>query len=281
MASLYGKTIAILEARRSQEFAGLIQRHGGMPYLAPALRETLLDNAGEVEAFVDRFIAGPVDLAIFLTGVGTQRLFDRAETFGKKDALLAALARPMVACRGPKPVAVLKRQSVRIDVVAPEPNTSEDLLAVLKAHDWRGKTVTLQHYGKPNEWLRSALQDLGAEVVEVSLYRWELPIDSTPVVAFIQALLAGQIDVLALTSASQVHNLVAIAEGAGMSDDLLRALRSGPLIASVGPVCSKALEDYDLPVHIVPEHPMMGHLVLAIAAALEHRYGAAPEAAAS
>lgn len=281
MPSLYGKTIAILEARRSRELAGLIQRHGGVPYIAPALRETLLDNEAEVVAFIERFIEGPVDLAVFLTGVGTQRLFDRAEAAGKKDALLASLAKPLVACRGPKPVAVLKRHNVRVDVVAPEPNTSEDLLAEIKGHDWRGKTVTLQHYGKPNEWLRQELQNLGAQVLEVSLYQWELPEDQGPVVAFVEALLAGQIDVVAFTSASQVHNLVAIAEAAGLGDELLRALRNGPMIAPVGPVCALGLAAYDLPVHVTPEHPMMGHLVLAIAAALERRYGAAPQAAAS
>lgn len=280
MASLYGKTIAILEARRSQELASLIERHGGVPYVAPALREALLDNEAEVTAFVDRVIQGPVDLAIFLTGVGTQRLFDRAEAHGRKDELLAALAGPMVAARGPKPVAVLKRHNVRIDIVAPEPNTSEDLLAELQAYNWRGKTVTLQHYGKPNETLRQALQDLGAEVLEVSLYRWELPVDQGPVVAFVEELLAGRIDVVALTSASQVHNLMAIAEGAGLGDELLRALRAGPIIAPVGPVCRRALEAYDLPAHVTPEHPKMGHLVLAIAAALEARYGALAEVAA-
>ncbi|MBI4497390.1 MAG: uroporphyrinogen-III synthase [Chloroflexi bacterium] len=274
MASLYGKTIAILEARRSQELASLIERHGGVPYVAPTLREALLENEAEVAGFIDRVIQGPVDLAIFLTGVGTQRLLDRAEALGRKEALLAALARPLVAARGPKPVAVLKRHNVRIDLVPPEPNTSDDLLALLRAYDWHGKTVALQHYGRPNEALRDALQALGAQVLEVSLYRWDLPADQGPVVAFVEALLAGQIAVVALTSASQVHNLVAIAEGAGLGDDLLRALRAGPLLASVGPVCSRALEAYDLPVHVTPEHPKMGHLVLAVAAALEARYSA-------
>src|SRR5688572_20979840 len=118
MASLQGKTIAILEARRSQELAGLIQRNGGVPYVAPALRETLLDNEDDVVQFIDRVITGPVDLAVFLTGVGAQRLIDRAEAHGKKDALLASLAAPVVACRGPKPVAVLKRNNVRVDVIA-------------------------------------------------------------------------------------------------------------------------------------------------------------------
>ena len=98
--------------------------------------------------------------------------------------------------------------------------------------------------------------------------------DQAPVVAFVQAVMAGQIDAVALTSASQVHNLLAIAENAGLGDELLRALRSGPIIAPVGPVCARALQAYDLPVHVTPEHPKMGHLVLAIAAYLEARYGA-------
>jgi len=37
------------------------------------------------------------------------------------------------------------------------------------------------------------------------------------------------------------------------------------LVASIGPVCSEALLRHGLPVDLEPEHPKMGHLVVAVA----------------
>jgi hypothetical protein len=39
MADLQGRVIAYLEARRADELAGLITRHGGVALAAPCLRE--------------------------------------------------------------------------------------------------------------------------------------------------------------------------------------------------------------------------------------------------
>jgi hypothetical protein len=37
------------------------------------------------------------------------------------------------------------------------------------------------------------------------------------------------------------------------------------IVASIGPVCSEALRRHGLPVDLEPEHPKMGHLVVAVA----------------
>jgi uroporphyrinogen-III synthase len=244
--------------------------------IAPAIREILLDNEADVTAFLDAILAGPLDLAVFLTGVGTQRLFDRAQAAGRYGPLLERLAGVTVAARGPKPVAVLKRAGVRVDVVAPEPNTSDDLLAALAGRDWAGKTAAVQHYGQRNAAVVAGLERMGLRVEEVSLYTWDLPPDPGPVVELVRLLEAGQIDVLAFTSASQVRNLFAIADAHDLGETLHRGLNGSVTLAAVGPVAAAAMRDFGLTVAIVPEHPKMGHMVLAIAAALEARAGAAP-----
>ena len=184
-----------------------------------------------------------------------------------KTSFLTPCAGQLVICRGPKPVAVLKPLNVPIALVAPTPYTSEDVVTALKASDIdvNGKRVLLQHYGEVNAWLRGELVALGADVLEVSLYSWQLPEDTRPVVDAIGLMLAQDVDALMLTTQSQAHNLFRIAEQVGLADELREALSSGVVVASVGPVCTRALRDHGVEPHVEPVNPKMGPLVLALA----------------
>ena len=63
----------------------------------------------------------------------------------------------------------------------------------------------------------------------------------------------GNIDALAFTSRPQVPNLLTIAAEAG-KEDSLRYCLSGPVaVASVGPVCTRKLEECGITVDVEPE----------------------------
>ncbi len=264
MSNLEGKTIAVLEARRAGEMAGLITRHGGVPYSAPALKEVPLDNNSDVASFIQQLTESKVALAIFLTGVGARALLEAADDLGRLDQVLSALEHMTVVARGPKPVAVLRQYKIRVDMVPPEPNTSEELLEMLRPLDLEGKTVAMQHYGQPNVFLRKALQELGINVLEVSLYKWELPDDKGPLMRFLDDVQKGKIDVVAATSQMQVHNIFRLARRFKQENVLRYVLNDAVAVAAVGPVCARAWEEWGVTVDIIPEHPKMGHLVLAI-----------------
>lgn len=269
---LRGRTIALLEARRSAELAQMVERAGGTPYVAPVLREVPVEDDGPIRAWLARLAAGTFDVVLFLTGVGCRALLDRAAQGSQLDAVLAALARARVVARGPKPVHVLRQHGVRIDLVPPEPNTSDELLAAMASWDLAGRAVGLQIYGGTTpylERLRSGLAALGARVDEVAPYRWEGPADDRAVRALIAACLAGQIDALAILSSSQIANLFAIAAEHGQAAALRRALNDPRvLVAAVGPVAAQAAEAHGVRVALQPEHPKMGHLIKALGQAL-------------
>ncbi|MEK7215081.1 MAG: uroporphyrinogen-III synthase [Chloroflexota bacterium] len=268
MGVLDGRVVAVLEARRAGDMASLITRQGGTPYPAPALKEVPLENQSEVAEFVDKLATESCSVAIFLTGVGAEALLAAAGALGRLPEVLRTLARAIVVARGPKPVAVLKRYGVRVDLVPPEPNTSRELLAQLDPLDLRGRLVALQHYGQPNVFLRDALLAKGAQLLEVSLYGWEMPDDRGPLIAFLAEVQRGGVDAVAATSQAQVHNLFRLAGHFGQTEALRAALNQSVAVASVGPVCSRAWRELGVEVDIEPEHPKMGHLVLAIGAYL-------------
>ena len=269
-ASLNGKTIAYVEARFQSEMGGLIRRHGGVPYAAPVLQEIYATDTPEVAALIDDICAGRVDIAILQTGVGTSALFEAADARGRLPELLAALGRMTVLARSPKPAAVLRRNGVRIDLMPPEPFTSEDMVQSFRSIEFAGRSVAVQAYGGPNNLLTRTLREWGAGVRETSLYSWGLPEDVSPVVGMLDGLRSGDIAAVAFTSQPQVPNLLTIAANAGREEELRRSLNSGQvLVASVGPVCTRRLLQHDLKVDVEPDHPHMGSLVLALAERLD------------
>ena len=247
--------------------AGLIRRHGGVPLAAPVLQENYLTDSPEVRQAVADVCAGRVDTAIFLTGVGANAMLSIADAMGRQDEFIAALQEISVVARSPKPGRVLRRHQIPIAVMPPEPYTSADLTAALAASELPldGRQVIVQRYGGPDAELPTYLRQQGALSRELVLYDWNLPDDHAPAVAMIDAMAAGQVDALAFTSRPQVPNLLAIAEQAGRADRLRASLSNGVAIASVGPVCTRKLQEYGIRVDVEPGHPHMGSLVLAIA----------------
>ena len=266
VASLDGKVVGYLEARMLSEMGALITRHGGVPYAAPVLQEVYATDTPEVAALVDDLCADKLQVVVLQTGVGTRALFEAAADRGVEQELFAALGRTTVVARSPKPAAVLRKNKVRIDLMPPEPFTSEDLVVAIQDMDLRQKEVAVQAYGGPNNLLTRTLKERGANVREVSLYTWGLPEDQSPVLQLVDKLVAGEIAAVAFTSQPQVRNLVTIAAQAGSEEVLRQALNSESVaVASVGPVCTRRLREEKIKVDVEPDHPHMGNLVIALA----------------
>jgi uroporphyrinogen-III synthase len=263
---LAGLRVLCLESRRATEIAELVRRHGGEPIAAPAMREVPLEENAAATEFAARLAAGEVDVAIFLTGVGTRLLAKALAGVISNEALGAALRRIVTVARGPKPRAALGELGVVPTVVAPEPNTWREILEALDGRiAVAGKRVAVQEYGATNPELAEAIERRGGTVLRVPVYQWALPHDLVPLRRAIAAIEAGEVDVAVFTSATQVEHLFRIA-GDGGASRLREGLRRA-VVASIGPVCNEALARHGVAADVVPEHPKMGHLVRAAAEA--------------
>jgi uroporphyrinogen-III synthase len=261
------KTVAILESRLGSQLADLIARRGGRPMLAPALAEIPDADPVIIAKLVGDAVSRPPAVAIFQTGVGTQALFRATDALGITEKLLGVLEHCIVAVRGPKPTAVLGSRRVRIDRAAKEPFTTAQVLVSLRDVPLRGERVAVQRYGKTNVELEGALRERGAEVLEIPTYRWALPDDTAPMERLIEALKAASVDATVFTSASQVRNLFALAKRLGCEAALVGHLNR-TLIASIGPICSAALEEHGVRIGLEASPPKLGPLVAALDLAL-------------
>ncbi|MBO0779507.1 MAG: uroporphyrinogen-III synthase [Ktedonobacteraceae bacterium] len=267
MNSLDNMNIALLEARMSDEMARLIRRHGGTPYSVPAVREAPLNSASEVNTFIDHLVQNKIQVIIFFTGVGVATLLKEAEALERLPEILDALCKVTIVCRGPKPAAVLKRHGIPIALNASEPHTTNELIQVLDTLDLQGLNVALVHYGERNAVLTQNLRDRGiASLEELCLYQWLLPEDLNPLRTLVRDIIEQHIDAVVFTSQIQARHLLHIAAEMQLADQLITALNTRTIVASIGPTCTAALQDYSITPHVVPKHPKMGHLVLALVA---------------
>jgi uroporphyrinogen-III synthase len=122
----------------------------------------------------------------------------------------------------------------------------------------------VQLYGTPNPQLVFSLESRGAIVTAVQVYAYGAAADTAAVNALISKIVNDEVQVIAFTSAPQVRMLLDLARQVGRSEDLLPKLK-GAVIASVGEVTSRALEEQGLVPKIVPKQPKMGALAQAIA----------------
>jgi uroporphyrinogen-III synthase len=259
--SFAGLRVLSLESRRAKEMETLIRRAGGDPFVAPSVQERALDDPGDSLRFVERLEAGEFDLLICMTGTGLAFWRDQVAQFLPMDRLRAALQRFTIISRGPKPLPILRELGVRADMVVPEPNTWKEIVEAVAARSER--RIAVQEYGRPNPEMNAALDQLGASVASVVVYRWELPEDVGPLRAAARGLAERKFDVVLFTSSIQLDHLLMIAGELGIADDVRRTLREFTVISSVGPVMTASLEATGIPVDIVPVHPKMAALVKA------------------
>lgn len=258
--TLKDKRVALLESRLGEQLADLVRREGGLPLSAPALAELPDTDPQLLGAFLDSCAARPPDLFVFQTGVGARALFDAAQQLGRVEEFLALTVRARVAVRGPKPTAVLRGRQVRIDLAARDPFTTRELVTELDAIPLEGTRVVVQRYGESNLELEHYLQERGADVVELPLYRWGLPGDTAPLSMLLDALEQGDLDAVVFTSAAQVRNLFAFGRGLGREPSLRAGLARIKVI-SIGPVCTRALEAAGVKVDAEPSPPKFGALM--------------------
>jgi uroporphyrinogen-III synthase len=277
MSGLAGMRVALLEGRMSGELAGLVRRHGGEPHCVPAVREEKTASADGLAEALDQFAAEASPVIVISTGVGVAALFSAARALARGEELRDALrSRVVTVCRGPKPIAALKREGLEASVRAREPYTTADLLEALSPIDLRGRYVAVLHYGERNTPLVEALERRGARLGELMLYEWKLPEDSGPLRALVDEIIDGRLGAVLFTSQVQARHLFQIAAESDRDCALREALQRRTVVGAVGPTCAKALERLGVPPHVVPVNPKMGPLVVALAAYVENQRPSLP-----
>ncbi|MPR09424.1 uroporphyrinogen-III synthase [Microvirga tunisiensis] len=248
---LDGRRIAVPESRELDLFTRMLERQGAVVVRCPLVSIHDVQDSGSVDAWLDRLVQGRHEIVVLYTGEGLSRLLGFARRKGIEADVIAALRKAFKVARGPKPAKVLRGIGLAPDLMADEPTTA-GLMKTLSAHRIEGRRIGILLYPGGEEALPNFLEAAGAQVDPVLSYRYASDEEDGQVLAFIQELASGTVDLIAFTSTAQVRRLQEVARRFGQEADLDAAMRR-ILIAAVGPVTAEAVEKAGWPVGAMPQ----------------------------
>ncbi len=241
----------------------MLARRGARVVHGQVMHTSLLHDTEATIAATEAAIAGGVDVVVLTTGVGTRSWLAAAESAGLDAALLRSCRDAQVVARGPKARSAGIGVGLEVCWQAPT-ETGVELLAHVAEMGVAGRRVVVQRDGG-EPLMADAIAALGADVVDVPIYRWNPVDDPTAAHRLIESTVAARLDAVTFTCAYAVETTFALAPD---PDGLARAL-SGPVAAiAVGPVTASALRRHGARRVVEPVRARLGSMVQATIAEL-------------
>jgi uroporphyrinogen-III synthase len=260
---LDGFAVGVTADRRWEEQAELLQRRGIAVVHGPAIRTLPLVSDPALLAVTEDLIAHPPDILVANTAIGVRAWLSEVDSHGRGDALVDALRRARIVARGPKAAGAVHAAGLEVAWRAPT-ETLDELLGRLCAEGVAGARVAFQRDGGESSEVADDLRAAGAEVVEVPVYRWQLPEDVRPALRLVEAAVDGRVQAVTFTSGPAVRNLLVIAGTQGL-DAALRQAFAGPVAAvCVGPVCAATARRHGIGHTVTPLRARLGPMVRAL-----------------
>lgn len=261
--TLFGKRIVITRAReQAGRLHGLLQARGAEVTESPliSIEPCDEDGSGGVSAcqVVQRLTS--YDWVVFTSVNGVALFFDQLADAGG-DA--RAFGGVRVAAIGPATARALQDHGIRADLV-PDRFIGEAVAdSLIERGVGEGTRVLVPRALVARDTLPDMLRETGALVDVVPVYRTELPSTEASFADLRELIEAGEVDVITFTAPSTARNLATVLDG---QDDPTRWRRSldGIVLASVGPVTSRAMEELGFDVAVEARTHTMEGLVEAL-----------------
>jgi uroporphyrinogen III methyltransferase / synthase len=238
---LRGKRILVTRAR--SQASGLVQRIeslGGEVVEFPTIEIRPPESYGPLDQAIKQI--GSYDWLIFTSVNGVEQFLDRFEELEKNIADLAGIE---VGAIGPETAKRLTAAQIQPSLV-PKQYQAEGILEALIPETVLGKRILIPRAAKARDILPETMRQWGARVDVVEAYQTVLP--QVDVSALCQLLREGTIDMITFTSSSTATNFAAM-----LRDQDLPLLLSRTVIACIGPITRKTVEDLGMRPEIVSE----------------------------
>jgi uroporphyrinogen III methyltransferase/synthase len=241
---LFGKRILVTRPKKQvKEISQLLRERGALTVEMPVIKIVPPQSWTEFDQAIKNIKGYGW---ILFTSVNAVEMFFKRLHFLNLDS--RCLGGIRIGAIGPATARALEGHGIRTDYV-PRVYTSQGLIAGFGRKSIAGQKVFLSRADIASKELSDGLSNLGAEVLEVTVYRTIVGSGNSLVK---KMLLKGEIDVITFTSASTVNNLIEI-----LSSDW-QIIKKAKL-AAIGPNTSSALKQRGLkPDIMASEHTIPG-----------------------
>src|SRR5213594_436505 len=249
---LFGRRIVITRARsQASHFSRAIEDLGGevvefptIEILPPESYESLDTAINEIDSY---------HWVIFTSVNGVKHFLGRLRHW-KRD--IRELRGAKIAAIGPETAKSLESVYLRPDLV-PREYQAEGLLQELRAEEMRGKRVLLPRAAEARDILPKALREWGAEVDVVEAYR---TVAAKGDASWLRVMLQKKkIDVVTFASSGTATRFAAL-----FPNENVGALLTHTVVACIGPITQKTVEEMGIRVDVVPRDYTIPGLTQAI-----------------
>lgn len=253
---LQGKTIAITRSKEdSQEFIELMSKDGAKPLPLPTL-ELVTKGEKIVDEFLNSINEEQPDFSVFMSSKAVKLLFDSARKISKFDELRLAITNTIVVAVGPKTKSALEDEGVKVAHV-PKRYSSVGIGEVITRLNAVGKKVIIPRSGASTPFLKSLLEKIGLQVLEIHLYNVCAFNDTTQWNEFRDLFSENKIDGIVFTSASSVRAFFEIMSKDYEEKNLLNNLHKIKVVA-IGPFTADELKKFNVENTIAQVHTVLG-----------------------
>jgi uroporphyrinogen III methyltransferase/synthase len=249
---LSGKKIVVTRARaQALDFVQRLEDLGGEVIEFPTIEIRPPESFAAFDQAMEKIES--YDWLILTSVNGVEPFLARLRAAGKK---VASLARLDVGAIGPQTARKLSLAGIKVGLV-PNRYQAEGILDLLDPEMMRGKHVLIPRAAKARDVLPETLRDWGASVDVVEAYRTVAPTGDFSAVKL--SLRQGKVDLISFTSSSTVSNFAQLLEGVKLSEVL-----GNTVVACIGPITAKTVEELGGHADIVAEEFTVGGLIQAI-----------------
>ena len=263
LAPLEGFVLGITADRRAAEQADLLARRGARVVHGPVIRTLALGTDDDLRDATARVIETQPDYFIANTGIGVRGWVTAAAAWGWDDALTSVLGSARVLARGPKAAGAVHALGVDVWWRAPRESLAE-VVDRLRAEPLAGRAVAFQLHGGDTPEVADAIRAEGASVIEVPVYRWQLPEERASAHALIERVCTGDVDAVTFTTGPAVENFLELAREQDRETAVRDALNDRVVAAVIGPYCANVARALGLDAVVEPVASRLGSMVRAL-----------------
>jgi len=251
-----GKTIAITRSKDdAQEFITLMDKVKARPISLPTIE---LVSKGEkiVSEFLNGIKEYNPDFSVFMSSKAVKLLFETAKKVSQYKELQLAVANTTVIAVGPKTLAALESEGVRVAHI-PKRYSSVGVGEVFTRLNPERKKVIIPRSGASTPFLSQLLQKIGLQVKEIYLYDVCAFRDLSQWNEFRSLFSKNMVDGIVLTSVSSVKAFFEIMLKDFEEKSLLEKLQNTKVVA-IGPFTAEDLKKLGIKPIISEVHTIPG-----------------------
>jgi len=252
--------LAVLRPADRLEESSARAREMGFDTITASPLAIVPNDAADIDELIDELRLQKVAYVVITSSTSVASLLTLAKK--REVNIISLLNRCTLVAIGPATAEAMRAGGIRVDMM-PKEYTSTGLVDLLSSQGVAGKRIWLLRSDHGDKRLVTGLEDAGASVREMAIYRLVPQTDDAALEQVVKEAIGGNIDAFAFTSALTAATFVRAAERFAPREEMI-AMLNARTVAAIGLPTRRKLEGMGIRVEIMPEHATFESMLAAL-----------------